>query len=186
MSAIEIAWGRLIAEASVPGMASAVIRNGRLDRYICCGTRSAQSPSPVDEDTVFDAASLSKPVFAHVVLQLTDQGYLLLDAPLSHYLPRYVSGDARATSVSARHILSHSAGFPNWRNADLPLRTYLQPGERFSYSGEGFLYLQKAVEAITGEKLHILAERLVLGPFEMTRSSFFWELALRPKPGLSA
>jgi CubicO group peptidase (beta-lactamase class C family) len=64
---------------------------------------------------------------------------------------------------------------PNWRNADLPLKTYFQPGERFSYSGEGFLCLQKAVEAISGEKIHTLAERLVLQPFAMARSSFIWD-----------
>ncbi len=83
--------------------------------------------------------------------------------------------DNRVSSITPRHILSDSGGFPNWRNADLPLKTYFQPGEQFSYSGEGFLYLQKAVEAITGEKIHALAERLVLQPFAMARSSFIWD-----------
>ena len=175
MPSIETDCLRLITEATVQGMASAIIRNGRLDGYVCCGTRSAQSPAPVDEHTVFDAASLSKPVFAHAVLQLVDQGYLSLDAPLSDYLPNYVPTDNRVSSITPRHVLSHSGGFPNWRNADLPLKTYFQPGDRFSYSGEGFLYLQKAVEAITGEKIHALAERLVFEPFAMARSSFIWD-----------
>jgi hypothetical protein len=104
-----------------------------------------------------------------------DQGLLSLDAPLSDYLPGYLPADEHASSITARHVLSHSSGLPNWRNADLPLRTYFCPGERFSYSGEGFLYLQKVVEAITGEKLPVLADRLVLAPFGMTRSSFIWE-----------
>ena len=143
--------------------------------YVCCGERSAQAPATIDEHTVFDAASLSKPVFAHAVLQLLDQGRLSLDAPLGSYLPNYVPSDDRVSSITARQVLSHSGGFPNWRNSDVPLKTYFQPGERFSYSGEGFLYLQKAVEAITGEKLHVLAARLVLQPFEMTRSSFIWD-----------
>ena len=172
---VEVEFQRLIEEASVPGMASAIIRNGQLDRCICCGVRDVQSPVPVDEDTVFDAASLSKPVFAHMVLQLADQGQLSLETPLTSYLPGYMPADKRASSITARHVLSHSAGLPNWRNDDLPLRTYFPPGERFSYSGEGFLYLQKAVEAITGERLHTLAERLVMAPFGMTRSSFVWD-----------
>jgi CubicO group peptidase (beta-lactamase class C family) len=72
---------RLITEEILPGMAAAIIRDDRLDRYVCCGTRDAQAAAQVDEHTVFDAASLSKPVFAHAVLQLADNGYLSLDAP---------------------------------------------------------------------------------------------------------
>jgi CubicO group peptidase (beta-lactamase class C family) len=173
--AVETAIGHLIAATDVPGIALAVVRAGRLERTICCGVRNVRLPLAVDEDTVFDAASLSKPVFAHVVLQLADQGALSLDAPLADYLPGYIVADERALSITARHVLSHSAGLPNWRNDDLPLRTYFAPGERFSYSGEGFLYLQKATEALTGEKLHDLATRLVLEPFGMARSSFVWD-----------
>jgi CubicO group peptidase (beta-lactamase class C family) len=73
-----------------------------------------------------------------------DQGFLSLDAPLGDYLPNYVPTDNRVSSITSRHVFSHSGGFPNWRNVDLPLKTYFQPGDRFSYSGEGFLYLQKA------------------------------------------
>ena len=156
-------------------MASAIIRDGRLERYLCCGTRGGQVPAPVDEHTVFDAASLSKPVFAHAVLQLADQECLSLDAPLGGYLPNYLPADHLVSSITARQVLNHSGGLPNWRNPDLPLKTYFQPGERFSYSGEGFLYLQKSVEAITGERMHSLVERLVLRPFGMDRSSFVWD-----------
>jgi CubicO group peptidase (beta-lactamase class C family) len=164
-----------MAEAAVPGVAAAIIRDGRIDRYLCCGVRSAQAPAGVDENTAFEAASLSKPVFTHAVLQLADRGRLSLETPLGDYLPNYVPADPRASSVTAAHILSHSAGLPNWRSADFPLKTYFQPGERFSYSGEGFLYLQKVVEAITGENIQTIVERVVFEPFAMTRSAFIWD-----------
>ncbi len=172
---IEADFARLIAEAAVPGIASAVIRNGRLNRFVCCGVRGAQSPDPVDANTVFEAASLSKPVFAHAVLQLADKGSLSLDIPLGDYLPGYLPADQQAASITARQVLSHTGGLPNWRSNAFPLKTYFQPGERFSYSGEGFLYLQKAVEALTGEKIHNLVEQLIFQPFAMTESSFIWD-----------
>jgi CubicO group peptidase (beta-lactamase class C family) len=165
----------LMAEAAVPGLAAAIIRDGRLDHCLCCGVRSAQSGGIVDENTVFEAASLTKPVFAHAVLQLADRGDLSLDAPLGDYLPNYVPGDDRASALTARQVLSHSTGLPNWRNAAWPLKTHFPPGERFSYSGEGFLYLQKAVEAITERPAHGLLDELVLAPFAMSQSSLIWD-----------
>jgi CubicO group peptidase (beta-lactamase class C family) len=178
--AIEIELEHLLAAVNVPGLALAVVRAGQLEPPICCGIRDVRSPFQVDKDTVFDAASLSKPVFAHSVLQLIDDGVLSLDVPLAQYLPGYIHGDERAASITAAHVLSHSSGLPNWRGDDLPLKTYFAPGTRFSYSGEGFLYLQKAIEALTGEKLHEIADRLVFKPFGMTRSSFVWDWRFDP------
>jgi CubicO group peptidase (beta-lactamase class C family) len=167
---------RLIEEAAVPGVAAASVEGGQLRQTVCCGVRRAHSSDRIDEHTVFDAASLTKPVFAHAVLQLADKGQLSLDTPLGEYLPNYVPRDQRASTITARHVLSHTSGFPNWRSADFPLKTYFAPGEQFSYSGEGYLYLQKSVEAITGEKLHTLVEELVFRPFEMIRSGLIWDV----------
>lgn len=164
-----------MTEAGVPGAAIASIRDGRLDHHVNCGVRGVSMPIPVDEDTIFDAASLSKPVFAYVVLQLVDQGVLELEARIDDYLPNYIANDPRSRSLVIHDVLSHSTGLPNWRSADYPLRTYFSAGERFSYSGEGYLYLQRAIEAVTGEQLSALAQRLVFEPLAMARSSFVWQ-----------
>jgi CubicO group peptidase (beta-lactamase class C family) len=114
--------GDLLAITNVPGIASAIIRNVQPAGNICAGVRDVRSPLPVDEETVFDAASLSKPVFAHAVLQLADQGVLSLATPVANHLPGYMLADARVSLITARHVLSHSAGLPNWRNDTFPRR----------------------------------------------------------------
>jgi CubicO group peptidase (beta-lactamase class C family) len=164
----------LLREALVPGAAAAVVRHGQVAELSAFGLRCVRTMDVVDEHTIFDAASLSKPVFAHLVLQLGGRGILDLDTPLNSLLPNYLAASP-LLSITPRHILSHSAGLPNWRSADFPLRTYFTPGGRFSYSGEGYLYLQKAIERATGETLDELARDLVFDPLGMAHSSFIWQ-----------
>jgi CubicO group peptidase (beta-lactamase class C family) len=169
--------GQLISDAQVPGLSMAVTRNGGIETLTVAGVRNARDGAPIDQQTIFDAASLSKPVFAYAVLQLIDAGALALDTPLARHVPDYVPDDPRAGAITVRHVLSHSSGLPNWRTVDLPLKTYFPPGERFSYSGEGFVWLQRVVEAITGDPIDVLLHRLVFEPLEMRQSSFVWQSA---------
>ncbi|MGF6253459.1 serine hydrolase domain-containing protein [Ensifer sp. LBL] len=164
---------QLMASAGVPGLSIFVAREG--ERYTRgFGIRNRQTSERVYSQTVFEAASLSKPVVAHVALQLVDAGILDLDTPLSQFVGPLVADDPLAARITTRHVLAHTAGLPNWRRDDYPLRTYFQPGSRFSYSGEGFVYLQSALERLTGEPLEVVVQRLVIEPLGMNSSSFVW------------
>jgi CubicO group peptidase (beta-lactamase class C family) len=168
---------QLMAAGGVPGLSIGIVRDGDTVSTIAEGVRNATSGDRVDDGTVFEAASLTKPVFAYAVLQLIDAGALSLDDTLSMYLPDYVTGDRRSSTITVRHVLSHTTGLPNWRTEANPLRTYFEPGERFSYSGEGFVWLQRVIERVTGEPLESVMDRLVLAPLGMNHSALIWRTA---------
>jgi len=166
---------RLMKDADVPGLSLAIIRNGEVSRHRGFGVKNVETKEPVTDDTVFEAASLSKPVFAYAVLKMVEKGTIDLDTPLNKYFPAaYIENDERLSQITARRVLSHSTGFPNWRPNGKPLQIYFTPGERFSYSGEGFVYLQKVIEHLSGVPLDDFMKKTVFEPLGMTSSSFVW------------
>jgi CubicO group peptidase (beta-lactamase class C family) len=175
VAALQKQVSELLKAATVPGVSLALIRDGKTYWVHSFGVRDAKSGQPLLDETIFEAASLSKPVFAYGVLKLVDEGRLNLDTPLSKYLPKpYIEGDPRLDKITARIVLSHRTGFPNWRPAE-NLTIHFTPGERFSYSGEGFVYLQKVVEQITGKTLNEYMSEAVFRPLGMASSSYVWQ-----------
>ena len=112
--------------------------------------------------SVFDAASLVKPVVAHVALAVLSE----LDEPVQH-------------DITVRHVLTHTTGLPNWRAEGEPLRPLRPPGEQWGYSGEGFVLLQHHLEQRTGTPITDLVHDLVLAPLGMAHSRLD-----DPEPGL--
>jgi CubicO group peptidase (beta-lactamase class C family) len=142
----------------------AIVRGARIETAGFGHTR--RGGDAVTGDTVFQAASLSKPVFARIALLLVREGALDLDRPL----PKPAAADdPRLAAVSPRQLLQHTAGLPNWSRG--PLRLESEPGARWSYSGQGYVQLQAAVEAVSGQTLDRLADRLVFAPLAMTSST---------------
>jgi CubicO group peptidase (beta-lactamase class C family) len=171
---------RLMRLANVPGMVFAEVGGGRVE-VNAYGVRRAGTAAPeaVTEDTVFEAASLSKPVFAYLVLGLEREGVIDLERPVGEYLALPNPDDARARSITGRQLLSHSGGWRNWRFArEHVLTADFEPGARFSYSGEGFAFLQRVVESLTGRALPVLARERVFGPLGMESSTFVWHPSL--------
>lgn len=186
----------LLREHSVPGTSLALIENAELVWRRGFGIRDSKSRRPVDEETVFEAASMSKPVFAYAVLKLCESGVLDLDRPLTQYIQdRYVEGDSRLDNITARHVLSHTAGFENWRSEE-NLKIQFTPGEKFLYSGEGYCYLQSVVTHLKGRvdpsdcatyeggfkacatDIDEYLKKTLLRPFGMSASGYVWNETL--------
>ena len=166
---------RLMDKARIPGLSLAYIKNGKIAQLYTLGVRSADTRIPVDSTTVFSAASLSKCVFAYGVMQLADAGKLDLDKPLYNYYDYTdLKHDERYKQITARQVLSHTSGLPNWRQSDT-LNFQYNPGERFRYSGEGFVLLGKVVEKITGQPLEDFMQQTVFKPLGMAHSSYIWQ-----------
>jgi CubicO group peptidase (beta-lactamase class C family) len=175
--------GPLMETCGVTDLTMAVINDGKVIYTGAFGPGASSSGAAVEPLTVFRAASLSKPVFAYLVMKLVDRHLLDLDTPLFRYLPRPVftyAGyeelryDRRYEVITARLVLSHQTGFPNWRwqNPTQHLDIRFFPGKRFGYSGEGYQYLQFVVEKKLGKGLAQIAREEVFVPLGMTWTSF--------------
>lgn len=131
----------------------------------------------VTSSSIFQAASLSKVVFSYLVLRRVEQGLLDLDRPLWEYvqLPRLRESEP-ARAITARMVLSHTTGLPNWHdgagNEDAALTPEFAPGTRFTYSGDAFTLLQQVVEQLDGMPLEVSAVREIFEPWGMADSSF--------------
>jgi CubicO group peptidase (beta-lactamase class C family) len=187
----------LMNKFKVPGLSAAIIRDGKLIWNKAFGVKSNASKEPVDIDTVFEAASVSKTVFAYSVMKLCEKGTLSLDEPLTRYLPApFLEGDPRLNLITARHVLAHRTGFQDWRSSDAPLKIHFTPGTDFMYSGEGYFYLQSIVTHLTGRvnrnkcgsyeaDLKVCATDIgeymiknILIPHDMTSSGYEWNDSL--------
>lgn len=141
----------LMERFAVPGISLAVLDDAKIVRRRCFGYKNAVTNEPVDNDTIFQAGSMSKPVFAYAVLKLCEKGILGLDTPFAKHAPEsFLSGDSRIDQITPRHILSHTAGFPNWRSGREPLQIHFTPGSQYRYSGEGYYFLQSVITHLLG------------------------------------
>lgn len=163
---------RLLELASVPGLSLGVVESGKV--WSRGFGHAVEDPAQAtSSETVFEAASLGKPLFAYAVLRLVDAKVLELDRALYQYLPIPDAG-ARMQRVTVRQVLSHTTGLTNWRTQPGPLEPTEDPGRRFGYSGEGYFYLQRVVESVTGKPFARVMREQVLDPLGMKQSSYVW------------
>ena len=166
---------KLMEEALVPGLSIVLIKDAKLFWRRGFGVKDSASKEPVDNETIFEAASVSKTVFAYAVMKLCERGVIGLDTPLTKYAPKpFLEGDARLELITARHVLCHTTGFQNWRSDKEPLKIHFTPGEKHMYSGEGYSYLQSVVTQVTGQPIEPYMKARLLSPFGMSSSGYAW------------
>jgi CubicO group peptidase (beta-lactamase class C family) len=179
-----------MAQTGAKGLAVAVIDQGRVSSVQAFGARNAKG-EPLTTDTVMYGASLTKAVFAYTVMELVEEGRVDLDRPVGDYLakplPEYgnldaygnwgdLAGDERWRKITPRILLTHSSGFANysWDEPDQKLKMHFDPGTRYSYSGEGIILLQFALEQGLGLKLGDEMQRRVFDRFGMANTGMMW------------
>ena len=163
---------RLLNDNGVPSVSIAQIEAGKL---VFAAAYGSQSPGvPATTTTLYNIASMTKPISAEVILRLASQGRVTLDEPLYRYwTDPDIANDERRKLLTPRLALSHQTGFPNWRRQTGDVLTFKQaPGEAFGYSGEGYEYVARFAEKKTSTDFEALAQKLVLEPLGMTETAY--------------
>ena len=165
-----------LTENKVPTLGIGVIENGKLQQVKVFGEISKGISAPYN--TIFNVASLTKPVTAMVALRLISLGKWNLDEPVYKYwMDPDIAKDPRNKKLTTRIILSHQTGFPNWRwmNENNKLNFQFEPGTYYQYSGEGMEYLRKALEKKFNKSLQQLANELIFQPLKMSDTKYIWD-----------
>lgn len=167
-----------MAGYQVPCVGVGIIENGKVKWIKNFGNLQAGRPAPAN--TLFNIASQTKPVTAMLTLKLVEMGKWDLDEPLAHYwIDPDIAGDPYLMKLTTRLVLSHQTGFPNWRsdNGGTKLTFHFEPGTASGYSGEGFEYLRRALEAKFHQSMAVLMDSLLFKPLGM-KDTYYWSTTL--------
>ena len=184
-----------MAELGVPGVSVAVLVDGKIAWARGYGLADVESGRPVTPNTLFQAASISKPVAALAALRLVESGRVDLDGDVNAHLTSWrVPGNefTEGAPVTLRGLLTHRAGLTVWgfpgygpderapdgpgvldgRGNTDPVRVYKAPGESWRYSGGGYTVMQQLVADVHGAPFAAVMREEVLDPIGMSRSTY--------------
>ena len=165
-----------LEQKSIPALGIGYIENGKIEQISVFGELEKGIKAP--KSTIWNVASLTKPITALVVLKLIDSGKLGLDEPVyKYYIDPDIKNDQRAKLLTPRIILSHQTGFTNNREnyKDGKLKFEFEPGTKYQYSGEGYDYLRKVIEQKFNKTIEQLASEFIFKPLKMNNTSFVWK-----------
>ncbi len=173
---------RGISEKVFPGAVAYIAEGGAVLYCKAFGNRMCTPEiKPMQRDTIFDLASLTKPIVtATLIMRLVENGTVELNETLQNYLPEFIH-----PQVTISHLLTHTSGLPAWRATYLEPKTkdgvvaYLSQipldyptGTQVVYSCLGYILLGKLIERLTGEPLDGLAQRWIFQPLKMNSTRY--------------
>lgn len=198
----------LMAHYQVPGISIAVVHDGELRWAKGFGIADSRAATPVIQDTLFQAGSISKPIAALAIIKLVAQGKVQLDADVDQYLTGWSvpkNSFTDKTPLTLRHLLTHTGGvtvhgFPGYTDSDFPstnevlngegntanIRVDTQPGTQWRYSGGGYTIMQKVVEDVTDGSFEQFVDSEILAPLGMSNSTYQQPLARKMGMSVSA
>lgn len=181
LSKLEEEVTRAMETNKIPGLSMAVINKNEMVYHNVFGVANLQTGKLVTKESIFEGASLSKPIFAYFVMKMVEEGVLDLDKPLHEYLPHPgIAPESQEAykKITARMVLAHQTGFPNHANGE-PIKLAFMPGTDFMYSGEGYQYLAAVIGTLKGvgykEGLNELFQKEVSRPLNMEHTTFIWD-----------
>jgi len=188
----------LMQQAMIPGLSLTIIKDQNIIYSKGYGSRQMEKNLKVDTDTLFGFASCVKIFTCLAIMQLAEQGKLLIDDPVNKYLPFKLGLEGKPILI--RHLMSHSSGIPNLDTASIILMTNApynkswkpfedkdsfysfingaqdevvsEPGERFFYLNSGFTLLGEIIEKVSGKRFEDYISDHILKPLDMNRSTF--------------
>lgn len=162
-------------ENDVPAVGIGLIENGEIKSINVLGELKDSIPAP--KNTIFNIASVTKTIGTMLTLELIESGEWDLDAPLYNYwVDPDIENDPRHKELTTRHVLTHTTGFPNWRDdsPDGKLAFKHDPGTVYGYSGEGFQYLRNSIEKKFDRPIQTLSDSLIFKPLNMEDTWHKW------------
>jgi CubicO group peptidase (beta-lactamase class C family) len=202
---VETKTEKMLSKYKIPGAAISVLEDGQVTWIGTFGYADLDDNRKVDQNTVFQVASISKSVTALGVMKLVEDGLINLDDPIENYITSWQLPESEydQKAITVRGLLSHTSGlsvgggYPGYEpNTQLPtleqslsgigggskpVELEYEPGARYSYSGGGYNLLQLMIEEVTGEDFHLYLNEAVLAPLGMENSSFQWDDHLQDK-----
>ncbi|MBP6820519.1 MAG: beta-lactamase family protein [Acidobacteria bacterium] len=178
------------------GSSFMLIQDGQVIAQEFFGLANQEKQQPVDENTIYHWASITKTFTGIAIMQLRDRGLLKLDDPIIKYVPELKAVHnpfGQMSEITIKHLLSHSSGFrgatwpwggdkawqphepTEWSQlvAMMPYTEILfKPGSKFSYSNLGIIFLGKVIEQLSGDYYEVYVDKNILKPLEMYRSYF--------------